>query len=218
MTAHVYTGWQSRRDKERLSIYGIAYRTKKEYATGRVAQKAPDLFFMYSYSSTVSMRDEMADIQDEGLLAQAAALAGATVAIVKYSGNRGTHKEFSALVKGLEDAAAQHPNNPYIKALLTPASRRQIDGFSQQFDDVPKQSTVNDFKMSALNRCAQASAWLLAHAPADAAAEVKTAIIAVCHRVAAESKETGTFTCGADSKDPFEESVIGEIDRALHES
>jgi hypothetical protein len=72
--------------------------------------------------------------------------------------------------------------------------------------------------MTALNRCAQASAWLLAHAPANAAAEVKTSIIAVCHRVANESKETGPFTWGADNKDPFEESVIAEIDRALHES
>jgi hypothetical protein len=71
----------------------------------------------------------MADIQDGGLLAQAAALAGATVAVIKYSGNKGTHKEFSALVKGLEEAAAQYPNNPYVQALLTPASRRQIAGF-----------------------------------------------------------------------------------------
>jgi len=160
----------------------------------------------------------MADIQDGGLLAQAAALAGATVAIVKYSGNSGTHKEFAALVKGLEAAATQHPNNPYVGALLTPATRKQIADFSKEFEEIPKQSIVNDFKRSALNRCAQASAWLLTNAPADAAAEVKTSILAVCHRVAAESKETGPFTTGADNKDPFEESVIDEIDRALHES
>jgi len=160
----------------------------------------------------------MADIQDRGLLAQAAALAGATVAIVKYSGNSGTHKEFTALVKGLEDAASKHPNNPYVQALLTPATRQQIAGFSHDFEQAPKQSTLSDFKMTALNRCAQASAWLLANAPADAAEEVKATIIAVCHRVAAESKETGPYTSSADNQNPFEESVIDEIDRALHES
>jgi len=158
-----------------------------------------------------------AEIQDKGLLAQAAALAGAMVAIVKYSGNSGTHKEFEALVKGLEHAASQYPNNPYVHALLTPASRQQIARFSQEFEVVPKQTVVNDFKMSALNRCAQASAWLLANATPEVAEEVKTSILTTCQRVAGESKETGPYTTGPDNKDPFEQSVIDEINRALHE-
>src|SRR6187200_132248 len=97
------------------------------------------------------------DIQDKGLLAQAAALAGATVAIIKHSGSSGTHKEFAVLVKNLESAAAKYPNNPYVQVLLTPATRQQIAGFSSEFENAPKQSTLNDFKMSALNRCAQAA-------------------------------------------------------------
>jgi len=159
-----------------------------------------------------------ADIQDNGLLAQAAALAGSMVAIVKHSGTGGTHKEFEALVKGLEQAASQHPNNPYVQSLLTPATRQQIARFSQEFEVAPKQSVVNDFKMSALNRCAQASAWLHAHVPTEAADEVKSTIIAVCHRVAGTSKETGPYTSSGGNENPFEQSVIDEIDRALHES
>jgi hypothetical protein len=55
------------------------------------------------------------DVQDGGLLAQAAALAGGTVAIVKHSGRRGTHQEFTALVQGLEEAALEYPDNVYVQ-------------------------------------------------------------------------------------------------------
>ncbi len=43
-------------------------------------------------------------LDDGGLLAQAAALAGATVAIVKHSGKQGTQQEFTALVDALAAA------------------------------------------------------------------------------------------------------------------
>jgi hypothetical protein len=154
-------------------------------------------------------------VEDGGLLAQAAALAGATVAIVKHSGRRGTHQEFASLVQGLEDAAVEYPENVYVQVLLTAETRRQIAGFAQTYADVPKQSAVNDFKMAALNRCAQAAEWLEANAPANAAAEVKEVILAVCRRVAAESSEGGLLGFGAEKVDPFEQSVIDEIGRAL---
>src|SRR5690606_25241026 len=96
-------------------------------------------------------------VDDGGLIAQAAALAGATVAIVQHSGRRGTHQEFAALAQGLEQAMEQFPNNPYVQVLLTAETRQQIDGFASEYEDVPKQTTVNDFKMAALNRCAQAA-------------------------------------------------------------
>jgi hypothetical protein len=155
------------------------------------------------------------DIGDGGLLAQAAALAGATVAIVKHSGRRGTHQEFSALVKGLEEAAAHYRNNIYVQSLLTPDTRKQIAAFAERYDEVPKQTVVNDFKMAALNRCAQAADWMDAHVPPPAAGEVKSSILVVCRRVAAESKEGGPFNFVASNVDAFEESVIGEIARAL---
>jgi len=158
------------------------------------------------------------DIQDKGLLAQAAALAGATVAIIKHSGSSGTHKEFAALVKNLEAAASKFPNNPYVQALLTPATRQQIAGFSNEFENAPKQSTLNDFKMSALNRCAQAAKWLSEHASPEEASQVKAVIIDTCQRVAAEAKESGVFSLGGDNVNAFESSVIEELDRALHES
>lgn len=155
------------------------------------------------------------NIQDNGLLAQAATLAGATVAIVKHSGKSGTHKEFDALLKGLEAATSNYPNNPYIQSFLTTGTRQQIAGFSHQFEQVPKQTTVNDFKMSALNRCGQAADWMKANVPPATADEVKSSILAICLRVAAESKEGGFFNFSADNVDPFEESVIDEIARAL---
>jgi hypothetical protein len=156
-----------------------------------------------------------ADVQDDGLLAQAAALAGATVAIVKHSGQQGTHEEFVTLVKALEDAAVQYPDNPYVQALLTDDTRTQIAQFDQQFEEVPKQSVVNDFKMVALNRCAQAVEWLGANVPLGQAAEVKISILAACRRVAGESKEDDPYNLTGENVDVFEEGVIGEISRAL---
>jgi hypothetical protein len=155
------------------------------------------------------------EIHDNGLLSQAATLAGATVAIVKHSGKSGTHKEFDALLKGLEAAASNYPHNPYIQSFLTPATRQQIAGFSHLYEEVPKQTTVNDFKMVALNRCGQAAEWMTANVPSATAEEVKSSILAICLRVAAESKEGGFFNFSSDNVDPFEESVIDEIARAL---
>jgi hypothetical protein len=154
-------------------------------------------------------------VDDGGLIAQAAALAGATVAIVQHSGRRGTHQEFAALAQGLEQAMEQFPNNPYVQVLLTAETRQQIDGFASEYEDVPKQTTVNDFKMAALNRCAQAAEWLAAHASRAEAAEVKQCILAVCRSVAAESKEQGPLNVSTENVDPFEQSVIEEITRAL---
>jgi hypothetical protein len=156
-----------------------------------------------------------ADVQDGGLLAQAAALAGATVAIVKHSGRQGTHEEFVTLVRALEDAATEYPHNPYVQALLTADMREQIADFDRQFEEVPKQSVVNDFKMVALNRCAQAVEWLGANVPLDLATEVKISILAACRRVAGESREDDPYNVTGAKVDAFEEGVIGEISRAL---
>lgn len=164
----------------------------------------------------------LADVNDNGLLAQAAALAGATVAIVKHSGRRGTQQEFTALVAALEQVGVEYPENLYVQALLTPATREQISGFAQQYTDAeaPKQTSVNEFKMAALNRCGQAAEWLRANAPQADAAEVKAAILAVCRRVAAQSQEAqsqeNNVTSGAgDNVDPLEQSTLEEIARAL---
>lgn len=156
-----------------------------------------------------------ADIQDDGLLAQAATLAGATVAIVKHSGRRGTQEEFAALVTALEEAIAEYPDNPYVQMLLTPETREQIAGFAERYVKVPKQNEVNDFKMAALNRCGQAAEWLAKHAPPEAAEEVKASIVAACRSVASESKEGGPFNLVADNIDTAELNAIEEVVRAL---
>jgi hypothetical protein len=154
-------------------------------------------------------------IDDEGLLAQAAALAGSIVAIIKHSGARGTRQEFAALVSALEAAPARAPANPYLPLLLTAETRTQIAGFAQRYTDVPKQTEVNDFKLAALNRCGQAAEWLAAHVAPAQADEVKQAIVDACRQVAAESKEGGLLAFGVDPVDAFEASVIEEIGRAL---
>lgn len=156
-----------------------------------------------------------ADIQDDGLLAQAATLAGATVAIVKHSGRRGTQQEFAALVTALEEARVEYPDNPYVQILLTPETREQIAGFAERYVKVPKQTEVNDFKLAALNRCGQAAEWLAKHAPPEAADEVKACIVAVCRSVAAESKEGGPFNLVADNIDTAELNAIEEVVRSL---
>jgi hypothetical protein len=153
--------------------------------------------------------------QDNGLLAQAAVLAGATVAVIKHSGRRGTYKEFDALVQGLEDAAARYPANRLVQGLLTPATRSQIRGFAERFSDVPKKTTVQDFKMSALNRCAQAADWLDQHSKPQEAAEVKESIMITCRRVAEGSTEGGFMGFGGVQVDALEEGVMQEIARSL---
>jgi hypothetical protein len=150
-----------------------------------------------------------------GVLAQAAALAGGAVAIARHSGRHGTHMEFAAIAAGLEAATAQYPANRLVRALLTPESRRQISDMAHQFEVAPKQSVAQDFKMAALNRCAQAADWLDANASPQEAAEVKDSILAMCRQVAEESKEGDWLGFGGTRVDVHETGVIQEIARAL---
>ena len=156
-----------------------------------------------------------AEMQDGGLLAQAAALAGATVAIVKHSGRRGTQQEFAALVAALKEAAIEYPGNPYVQVLLTSETRALIAGFAERYVEVPKQNEINDFKLAALNRCGQAAEWLAQQVSPEAAAEVKMSIIAACRSVATASKEGGPFNFVADKIDTAELNAIEEVVRAL---
>lgn len=156
-----------------------------------------------------------AEVGDDGLLAQAAVLAGSTVAIVKHSGPRGTRDEFFALVKGLEAVMVEHPDNMYVQALLTPTTREQIEGFVQYYQDEPRQTDIHDFKMAALNRCGQAAEWMAANIAPEVAAEVKASILAVCRRVAEESHEGGLLSMDAAEIDLPEQNVLNEIERAL---
>lgn len=157
----------------------------------------------------------LAEVGDDGLLAQAAALAGSTVAIVKHSGQRGTQEEFSALIQGLEVVMTEYPDNVYVQALLTPATREQIEGYVQYYQDEPRQKDIDDFKMAALNRCGQAAEWMAANIAPEAAAEVKACILAACRRVAEEVHEGGVLGIGAAEIDQTEQNVLNEIERAL---
>lgn len=159
------------------------------------------------------------EVDDDGLLAQAAALAGSMVAVVRHSGRSGTHKEFDTLIAGLEEIALEYPENVYVQRLLNAETRRQITSFAQQYEEVPKQNQVNDFKMAALNRCAQAAEWLDANVSPESAAVVKTSILTVCRRVATESSEEGSMSFSAgdteNNIDVAEQSALDEIARAL---
>ena len=94
---------------------------------------------------------------DLSLLRRAAVLAGATVAITKYSGAGGTRDEFAGIVEGLHEAARQYPNNQLVQALIADETRAEAEGFYPQFRQDPTQKTYDDFKLAALNRCGQAA-------------------------------------------------------------
>jgi hypothetical protein len=161
------------------------------------------------------MNDAAYNAEDLSLLAQAAALAGGAVAIARYSGRRGTHKEFDAIIDGLEAAAARYPANPLVQALLTPPTRQQIKGYARQFEETPKQTSVQDFKRTALNRCSQLADWLDEKASVEAASQVKESIVSMCQAVATASKEGDFLGFGGTIVDVHETGVIQEIERAL---
>ena len=142
------------------------------------------------------------DNRDLSLLRKAAVLAGAAVAITKYSGAGGTRDEFRGIVEGLEAAAARYPNNPLVAALVADETRSEADGLYPQFRVDPTQKTYEDFKLAALNRCGQA-------------AEVKTAIVEMCEHVAHRAKEGSLLGFGGTRVDPMELAVVEQVRRAL---
>jgi len=150
---------------------------------------------------------------DLALLWRAAVMAGATVAISRYSGRGGTNNEFQAIVSGLEAAAQQHPANPLVQALLTSDSRAYAASLARQFQTDIRQTTFQDIKLAALNRCAQAAELLDQKAPADQGLEVKQSILSMCRAVAHASKEGGWHS--GNPVDVKEEGVIEELERAL---
>ena len=150
---------------------------------------------------------------DLTLLSRAAVMAGATVAIARYSGKGGTNHEFQAIASGLEAAVRQYPDNPLIQALLTPEARLDIDGLARQFSKDVRQTTYQDYKMAALNRCAQAAELLDAKAPGQTGLQVRQGILDMCRQVAAASKESGWMS--SQAVDVREEGALEEIARVL---
>jgi hypothetical protein len=148
------------------------------------------------------------------LLAKAAVLAGATVAIAKYSGSGGTQAEFQAILEGLKQASQRYPTNPLVQALLADQARKEVEQLAPQFRADPKQRTFEDFKLAALNRCSEAAELLNRKAAPDQAAEVKQAILLMCRQVAEKSKEGSRFGFGGTPTDPMEQAVIDQIERA----
>jgi hypothetical protein len=144
-------------------------------------------------------------------------LAGAAVAITKYSGAGGTRDEFRGIVEGLEEATARYPANALVGALLSDETRREAEGLYPQFRDDPTQKTYEDFKLAALNRCGQAAELLRAKASAEEAAEVKAAIVTMCEHVAQRAKEGTVLGFGGTRVDPMEIAVVEQVRRALEE-
>jgi hypothetical protein len=149
------------------------------------------------------------------LLRKAAVLAGAAVAITKYSGAGGTREEFRGIIEGLEEAARQHPNIPLVAALVAEETRQEADGLYPQFRNDPTQKTYEDFKLAALNRCGQAADLLKAKATPDEAAAVKAAIVSMCEHVAHSAKEGTILGFGGTRVDPMELAVVEQVRRAL---
>jgi hypothetical protein len=152
---------------------------------------------------------------DLSLLRKAAVLAGAAVAITKYSGAGGTRDEFRGIVEGLEEAAARYPNNPLVAALVADETRSEADSLYPQFRSDPTQKTYEDFKLAALNRCGQAAEVLKAKASPEQAAQVKAAIVEMCEHVAHRAKEGSVLGFGGTRVDPMELAVVEQVRRAL---
>jgi broad specificity phosphatase PhoE len=148
-----------------------------------------------------------------GLLGRAAVLAGATVAIAKYSGGGGTLSEFHGIIEGLQQATQRYPSNPLVLALLTDDVRRQVEQLAPQFRADPKQRTFEDFKFAALNRCSEAAELLARKAAPDQAAEVREGVLLMCRHVAEKSREGSRFGFGGTPVDPMEQAVIDQIER-----
>lgn len=151
--------------------------------------------------------------EELALLAKAAVLAGATVAIAKYSGSGGTQAEFQAILEGLKQATQQYPANLLVQALLTDQAREEVEQLAPQFRADPKQRAFEDFKLAALNRCSEAAELLNRKAAPDQATEVKQAILLMCRHVAERSKEGSRLGFGGSPTDPMEQAVIDQIER-----
>jgi hypothetical protein len=149
------------------------------------------------------------------LLRRAAVLAGATVAISRYSGEGGTRDEFRAITEGLELVAGQYPNNPLVQALVSDETRSEAEGLIPQFRRDPTQKTYDDFKLAALNRCGQAGELLNQKASPEQGAEVRAAIVSMCEHVAERSKEGGMMGFGGTRVDPLETAAVDQVRRAL---
>ncbi|MCU0508961.1 MAG: hypothetical protein MUC34_11290 [Anaerolineae bacterium] len=152
---------------------------------------------------------------DLSLLRKAAVLAGAAVAITKYSGAGGTRDEFRGIVEGLEEAAARYPANPLIAALISDETRAEADGLYPQFRNDPTQKAYEDFKLAALNRCGQAADLLKERASPEQAAEFKAAVISMCEYVANRAKEGTVLGFGGTRVDPLELAMVEQVRRAL---
>ncbi len=161
------------------------------------------------------MQDARFTEDDLSLLRRAAVLAGATVAITKYSGAGGTRDEFTGIIDGLREALVRYPDNPLVRALLTDETRAEAEGLYPQFRQDPTQRAYDDFKLAALNRCAQAAELLKQKASPNQAAEVKAAIVSMCELVAERSKEGSTLGFGGVRVDPLETAAVEQVKRAL---
>jgi hypothetical protein len=147
------------------------------------------------------------------LLARAAVLAGATVAIAKYSGGSGTQAEFQAILEGLKQATLQYPANPLVQALVNEQTRAEVERLAPRFRSDIKQRAFEDFKFAALNRCSEAAELLARKAAPGQAAEVKQGILLMCRHVAEKSREGSRFGSGGSPADPMEQAVIDQIAR-----
>jgi hypothetical protein len=189
-------------------LYGII----PAFAAGH---PAPRIARMEHHEMTESSQASGFTPDELGLLRKAAVLAGAVVAISKYSGSSGTDQEFRAIIEGLEQEVQRYPANPLVAALLTQETRSEVQGLAPYHRDAPTQRAFDDFRLSAMNRCTDAGELLKKKAAPEQAAEVIAAIVAMCGYVANRSKEGTVFGFGGTRVDARESAMVDEVRRAL---
>jgi hypothetical protein len=156
--------------------------------------------------------------EEQTLLIRAAVMAGISVAVSKWSGDSGTSSEFSIIPRALLDAIRDYPSNAILQSLASNAGKQELEALTTQFSANPTKMQPQDVKPFALRRCDELAELLASKVTPQEAEQVKQAIIAMCRRVAEESKEDAFFGLGGQRISPEEVGVINEVARALKTS
>lgn len=146
-------------------------------------------------------------------LIRATVMAGMSVSASKSSGAMGTAAEFAAIARSFIEQIGAHTSHPVLGALANDEARTEINRLVQQFN--PETIKLQDIKPFAMRRCDELADILAAKCTPEEGETVKRVVLAVCQRVAEESREGGIFGIGGVRVSPEEEAVINEVARAL---
>lgn len=152
--------------------------------------------------------------EDAKLLVRTAVSSGYAVAVVKWSGKTGSLAEMEIIPKAFVDAAHKHTSGALRDALTSNDMKQRLNELVAQFS-VNQESDRHEAQTFARRRCAELDEMLAVKATSGDADAVKQTIVAMCQRIAEESKEGDFLGFGGKRVSPEETTVIAEVARAL---